>query len=147
MLGAAWGFAQETSVHALRLMGSGLFDRHPRLQMILGHLGENLPYGLWRIDNCNAWRRTPGEYVHHAARPIADYFRDNVWLTTSGNFCTRTLQAAISITGADRIMFSADWPFEDLKQAADWFDTAAIPEPDRIKIGRTNACNLFRLEE
>ncbi|MCC2096391.1 MAG: amidohydrolase [Hyphomicrobiales bacterium] len=146
MLGAAWGFAQETSVHALRLMGSGLFDRHPRLQMILGHLGENLPYGLWRIDNCNAWRRTPGEYVHHAARPIADYFRDNVWLTTSGNFCTRTLQAAISITGADRIMFSADWPFEDLKQAADWFDTAAIPEPDRIKIGRTNACNLFHLE-
>lgn len=145
MTGAAWSFAQETSVHALRLMGSGLFDRHPKLQLVLGHLGENLPYGLWRIDNCNAWRRTPGEYVHHAARPIADYFANNVWVTTSGNFCTQTLQAAMAILGADRIMFSADWPFEDVQQATDWFDAAPIAEPDRIKIGRNNAKTLFRL--
>jgi predicted TIM-barrel fold metal-dependent hydrolase len=146
MLGAAWGFAQETSVHALRLMGGCLFDRHPDLQMVLGHLGENLPYGLWRIDNCNAWRRTPGDYMHHAARPIADYFSTNVWITTSGNFSSQSLQAAMAIIGADKIMFSADWPFEDLKQATDWFDSAPISEIDRHKIGRANACNLFGIE-
>ncbi len=145
MLGAAWGFAQETSVHALRLMGSGLFDRHPELQLILGHLGENLPYGLWRIDNCNAWRRTSDEYMHHGAKPIAEYFNKNVWITTSGNFSTQSLQAAMAILGADRIMFSADWPFEDLQQASEWFDNAPIAELDRTKIGRTNACGLFNL--
>jgi gamma-resorcylate decarboxylase len=146
MLGAAWGFAQETAVHTLRLLGGGLFDRHPKLQLILGHLGENLPYGLWRIDNCNAWRRTPGEYMHQAKRPVTDYFADNVWVTTSGNFSSQSLQAAMSILGADRIMFSADWPFEDLKQATDWFDSAPISEPDRIKIGASNARKLFKLE-
>ena len=127
-------------------MGSGLFDRHPKLQVILGHLGENLPYGLWRIDNCNAWRRTPGQYVHHAKQPIAHYFNNNVWVTTSGNFCSQTLQAAMAILGADRIMFSADWPFEDVAQAANWFDVAPIAEPDRLKIGRTNATRLFGLD-
>lgn len=145
MLGAAWGFAQETSVHALRLMGSGLFDRHPDLQVILGHLGENLPYGLWRIDNCNAWRRTPGEYVHNAARPIAEYFSRNIWITTSGNFSTQALQAAMAVVGADRIMFSADWPFEDLQDASEWFDNVPIAETDRIKIGNGNAKALFGL--
>jgi 2,3-dihydroxybenzoate decarboxylase len=144
MLGPGWGFAQETSVHALRLMASGLFDRHPRLKIVLGHLGENLPYSLWRIDHCNGWIKD-GRHKYPAQKNIADYFRANFWLTVSGNFHTPTLIAAMVEIGADRIMFSIDWPFEDVGQAAEWFDHATISEADRVKIGRSNAIELFKL--
>ncbi len=143
MLGPAWGFAQETSVHALRLMASGLFDRHPRLKIVLGHLGENLPYSLWRIDHCNGWIKQRHKYP--AKKKIADYFCANFHLTVAGNFHTPTLVAAMLEIGADRIMFSTDWPFEDIGQAAEWFDRASISEADRMKIGRTNAIELFKL--
>ncbi|HUZ31609.1 MAG TPA: amidohydrolase family protein [Xanthobacteraceae bacterium] len=143
LLGPVWAFGHETAVHALRLIGSGLFDTHPRLQIILGHLGENLPYGLWRIDNANAW--VPQRNNYPAKRPIRDYFRENFYVTTSGNFHTPSLIAAMAELGADRIMFSADWPFENIDQAAGWFDNCPISENDRIKIGRTNAQRLFKL--
>ncbi|MBB4425271.1 2,3-dihydroxybenzoate decarboxylase [Bradyrhizobium sp. CIR48] len=143
LLGPTWAFGQETAVHALRLMGSGLFDAHPRLQIILGHMGEGLPYSMWRVDNHNKWMRA--QNVYPARRKIADYFRENFYITTSGNFRTQALIDAMLEIGADRILFSADWPFENIDHAADWFDTAAISEGDRIKIGRDNACALFGL--
>ncbi|MCP3373678.1 amidohydrolase family protein [Bradyrhizobium cajani] len=143
LLGPTWAFGQETAVHALRLMGSGLFDAHPRLQIIIGHMGEGLPYSMWRVDNHNKWMRTQNAYP--ARRKIADYFRENFYITTSGNFRTQTLIDAMLEIGADRILFSADWPFENIDHAADWFDSAAISEGDRIKIGRDNARALFGL--
>ena len=82
-------FGQETAVHALRLMASGLFDAHPRLQIILGHMGEGLPYSMWRVDNRNAWVKQPKGYP--AKRPLGDYFHENFYITTSGNFRTQTL--------------------------------------------------------
>ena len=143
LLGPTWAFAQETAVHALRLMASGLFDAHPRLRIILGHLGEGIPYSLWRIDNRNAWVTAPKGYP--AKRPLGDYFRENFYLTTSGNFRSQTLIDAMLEIGADRILFSADWPFENIDHAARWFDACTISEADRQKIGRTNAQTLFRL--
>lgn len=143
LLGPTWAFGQETAVHALRLMGSGLFDEHPRLKIILGHMGEGLPYSMWRIDNRNAWVKDPPKYP--AKRKIADYFRENFYLTTSGNFRTQTLIDAMLEVGADRILFSTDWPFENVDHAATWFDQASISEGDRIKIGRANAIDLFKL--
>ncbi|MGN6317816.1 amidohydrolase family protein [Trinickia sp.] len=143
MMGPTWAFGQETAVHALRLMGSGLFDEHPALKIILGHMGEGLPYSMWRIDNRNAWVSAKPNYL--ARRPIAEYFRTNFWLTTSGNFRTQTLVDAMLEIGADRILFSADWPFENMDHAAEWFDHASISENDRIKIGRTNAEQLLKL--
>jgi predicted TIM-barrel fold metal-dependent hydrolase len=144
LLGPAWAFGQETAVHALRLMGSGLFDKYPHLAIILGHLGEGLPFSMWRVDNCCSWI---GERpAHPAKKPIADYFRANFHITTSGNFRTQALINAMLEIGADRIMFSTDWPFENVSHAADWFDVAAISEADRVKIGRTNAIKLFRLD-
>ena len=144
LLGPAWGFGQETAVHALRLMGSGLFDAHPGLRIVLGHLGEGLPYNLWRVDNHNAWiERTSSPYP--ARRRIADYFNENFYLTTSGNFHTPTLLDAIVEIGSDRIMFATDWPFENVDHAAEWFDAAPISANDRRKIGRDNAVALFRL--
>lgn len=143
LLGPTWAFGQETAVHALRLMASGLFDAHPRLQIVLGHLGEGLPYSIWRVDNRNAWTGQPPRYP--AKRKLGEYFQQNFHLTTSGNFRTQTLIDAMLEVGADRIMFSTDWPFENIDHAARWFDTAAISEDDRRKIGRGNAIRLFRL--
>jgi predicted TIM-barrel fold metal-dependent hydrolase len=143
LLGPTWAFGQETAVHALRLMASGLFDAHPRIQIILGHMGEGLPYGIWRVDNRNAWTKQPPRYP--AKRKLGEYFRENFYITTSGNFRTQTLIDAILELGADRIMFSTDWPFENIDHAALWFDAAAIAEADRAKIGRGNAVRLFKL--
>ncbi len=143
LLGPTWAFGQETAVHALRLMGSGLFDDHPGLDIVLGHMGEGLPFSMWRVDHRNAWVEAPKGYP--AKRPIADYFHDNFHITTSGNFRTQSLVDTMLEIGADRILFSTDWPFENVDHAAAWFDTASISEADRLKIGRTNAQRLFGL--
>ena len=143
LLGPVWAFGQETAVHALRLMGSGLFDVHPRLQIILGHMGECLPFAMWRIDNANAWIENRHNYA--AKRRMREYFSANFHVTTSGNFHTPALFAAIAEIGVERVMFSTDWPFENIDHAAKWFDTAPISENDRQLIGRTNAMRLFKL--
>jgi 2,3-dihydroxybenzoate decarboxylase len=145
LLGPTWSFAAETSLHALRLIGSGLFDELPRLQIILGHLGEGLPFYLWRIDHRNNWMKARHNYA--ARKWVADYFRANFHLTTSGHFSTPALIDAMAEIGADRIMYSVDYPFEDFQDAASWFDHAEIGEADRRKIGRTNAMKLFKLRE
>jgi gamma-resorcylate decarboxylase len=143
LMGPAWAFGQETAVHALRLMGSGLFDRYPNLQIVLGHMGEGLPFSIWRVDYHNAWVKFPQPYP--AKKKIGEYFSQNFHITTSGNFRTQSLIDAMLEIGADRILFSTDWPFENIDHAAVWFDAADIAEPDRLKIGRTNALKLFRL--
>ncbi len=143
LLGPIWAFGQETAVHALRLMSSGLFDAYPQLQIILGHMGENLPYGIWRVDNSNAW--IPNRNKWPAKKRLGEYFSSNFFLTTSGNFRTQALLNAMLEIGADRIMFSTDWPFENIDHAANWFDACPISENDRIKIGRSNARRLFKL--
>ena len=143
LLGPNWAFHAETAVHALRLIGSGLFDELPRLQIILGHLGEGLPYYLWRIDNRNSWMKAPHKYA--ARKPVADYLRANFHVTTSGHFSTPAMIDAVAELGVDRVMFSVDYPFEDMGEAAAWFDKAEIGETDRRKVGRTNAIRLFKL--
>jgi 2,3-dihydroxybenzoate decarboxylase len=125
-------------------MASGLFDRHPGLKIVLGHLGEGLPFNMWRVDNRNGWVKAPKSYP--AKKPLSDYFQQNFWLTTSGNFRTQTLIDAMMEIGADRVLFSTDWPFENVDHACNWFDAASISEADRLKIGRTNAIDLFKLK-
>ena len=143
LLGPSWGFHAETAVHALRLIGSGLFDEHPGLQIILGHLGEGIPAYLWRIDHRNDWMQARHAYA--AKKWVADYFRSNFVLTTSGNFSTSALNQAISEIGIERVLWSADYPFEEISHAADWIDAAPLSEEDRRRITRTNAQALFRL--
>jgi gamma-resorcylate decarboxylase len=141
--GPTWAFGAETAVHALRLIGSGLFDECPQLKIVLGHFGEGLPFYLWRIDNHSKWMNEPHHYA--AQKTVGEYFRANFHVTTSGHLSTPALIHAIAEIGADRIMFSADHPFEDLLEAAQWFDTATIREADRLKIGRANADTLCKL--
>jgi len=141
LMSAPWGFAVETSIHALRLCGSGLFDDFPKLKIILGHLGEHIPYDLWRIDA--RMRFSPRGYT--GKRYLGEYFRDHFYITTSGNFCDPAFRCALDVMGVDRMMFSADYPFEKMKDAADWFDKTPLSEADRLQIGRTNAVKLFKL--
>ena len=141
LAGSPWGFAVETSIHALRLMASGLFDDYPKLKIIIGHLGKGLSFGIWRVDN----RISRGSGTPKAKLPMSRYLRENFYITTSGNFRTQALTNVILEVGADRILYSVDYPYEDLVQARDWFDKAAISDSDRMKIARANAQNLFRI--
>ncbi len=145
LMGPTWAFGQETAVHALRLMCSGLFDAHPRIQIVIGHMGEGLPFNIWRCDNRNKWMGEPPKYP--AKRLLGDYFRENFYITVSGNFSNSALICSLLELGADRILFSTDWPFEAIDQGCQWFDEAPISEADRRKIGRTNSVELFRLQD
>lgn len=145
LMGPTWAFGQETAVHALRLMCSGLFDTHPGLQVVLGHMGENLPFAIWRCDNRNKWLKQPPKYP--AKRLLGQYWQENFYVTVSGNFSTPALLCSMQVMGADRILFSTDWPFEAIDEAAEWFDACPISEADRTKIGRTNSLDLFKLRD
>lgn len=143
LLGPTWAFGNETAIHALRLMGSGLYDAHPNLKMIIGHMGEGIPFSLWRIDNRNAWVKA--KHKNAAQHSIRHYFEKNFWITVSGNFHTPSLVSAMMEMGSDRIMFSTDWPFENVDHASNWFDSSEISDNDKRKIGRDNAAALFKL--
>ena len=141
LAGSPWGFAVETSIHALRLMGSGLFDEYPRLKIILGHLGEAIPHGIWRVDN----RIHRSSLTLKAKRPLGSYLRETFYITTSGNFRTQALTDVILEIGADRVLYSVDYPYEDVVEGQIWLDHCAISDADRIKIGHANARKLLRL--
>ena len=143
LFGAVWTFTVETATHALRLMTSGLFDRFRRLTAIIGHLGETLPFNIWRINHRVSYM---GDLIKFQ-KPLTHYLLHNFYVTTSGNFHAQTLEATLAELGADRVLFSTDYPYESMREAADWFDNAAISENDRVKIGRSNSEKLFRLNQ
>lgn len=136
---AAWGFGVETGTHAIRLILGGVFDRHPRLQLILGHLGEMLPFAVWRLEH-RVGLRPHGKTLE---RPVSAYLRENFHVSTSGNFSSRALLATIAELGADRVLFASDYPYESTRQAAAWFDESPVNPSDLARIGRGNAERLF----
>lgn len=144
LVGSAWGFGAETAVHALRLMGSGLFDEYPKLRIIVGHLGEGVPFSVWRVDH-RVSKLADANLRPKTKLPISQYLRENFYVTTSGNFRTQALIDVMMEVGADRVLYSVDYPFEDMSEAANWFDRAPIPESDRMNIACDNARKLFRL--
>ena len=141
--GAAWAFTVETATHAIRLMSGGLFDDFPGLKMLIGHLGEGLPFHVWRCDNMLGKSR---RVRMPAKRRLADYLNDNIWVTTSGQFHYPPLLCTMLQMGVDRILFATDYPFEEVSDACIWFDDCQISETDRLKIGRRNAIDLFKLK-
>lgn len=144
LIGSAWGFAHETATHAVRLMLSGLFDKYPQLTVILGHLGEGLPFLLPRLQH-RLHKQRNGAGLGQATKTVSEYFSQNFYITTSGHFHTKALVDSIAEIGIDRVMFSVDTPYEDVEEAATWFDDAVISDNDRQKIGRENAVRLFSL--
>lgn len=142
--GSVWGFHVDCATHALRLMLSGLFDRHPGINVILGHMGELLPFQLPRVDNRLSGIRD-GAHGSHQQLPTY-YLRHNFYITTSGVNRTSTFFDALLEVGTDRVLFSVDTPWEKAEDFAPWFDTLPISDNDRLKIGRTNAERLFGLK-
>jgi gamma-resorcylate decarboxylase len=138
-----WGFGAETAAHTLRLILSGLFDRFPRLRIILGHLGEGLPFLLPRVEH--RLRHMSPEVRGKQLKPVTFYLRENFYVTTAGNFRTQALIDTLLEIGSDRVLFSVDSPYETSEEQTDWFDSLPISETDRSKIGRLNALQLIRL--
>lgn len=143
LLGPPLSFAQGVSLHVLGMVTNGVFDRHPKLQIILGHLGEHIPFDMWRI---NHWFEDVKKPLGLSCKlTIREYFERNLWITTSGHFSTSTLQFCLTEVGADRILFSIDYPFESFTDACTWYDALAINDIDKKKMGRDNAKQLFKL--
>ena len=138
---AAWGFTIDAGSHALRLICSGLFDAFPRLKIMLGHLGEGIPFWLARIDNHVA--RAPGAKLR---RKPSEYFRENFVVTTSGMFADPAFLCVLQTLGADSIYFAVDYPYESMSDGSRFIESVPISEADREKICRTNAQRLLGLE-
>jgi 2,3-dihydroxybenzoate decarboxylase len=138
---ATWMFAVQTGTHALRIITSGVFDRYPGAQLILGHNGEHIVGDMWRINN--RIRLNPAGYK--AKEPVRSYFRSNVYITTSGQFSTNALKYCIEEVGSDRIMFSVDTPYERITDGVPWFRSAEISDAERRAIGRDNAIRVLKL--
>jgi len=136
---AAWGFTVETATQALRMVLSGVFDAYPQLKVILGHLGETLPFLIWRVDQSLS---RPG-----AGRSLSfrDTFSKHFYLTTSGNFSNPALLCCVQEMGVDRIMFAVDWPFVANPLGTRWMETVPLCDEDKVKILSGNAQRLLRM--
>jgi len=135
---AAWGFTVETATLAIRLVLSGLFDEHPNLKIILGHLGETLPFLVWRVDQALS---RPG----HKQVSFRDVFCGNFYITTSGNFSDPALLCSVMEMGVDRILFAVDWPFVANDPATRWMENVPLSAEDKAKILSGNAKRLLRM--
>jgi 2,3-dihydroxybenzoate decarboxylase len=136
----SWAF--ETATHALRLVFSGVFERYPKATLVLGHMGETLPLNLWRFDS-----RWP---ISHRGsmtlpQPPSFYIKRNIAITTSGVCSDVSLRCALDAMGADRVMFSADYPFEKMELAAKFINEARVSEVERVQVASENAKKLMRI--
>ena len=136
---AAWGWHTETGLHALRLMVSGLFDRLPGLQVIIGHMGEDLPFSLARAESILAQQARPLE------KPLTETFRTHFHVTTSGYFTLPPFLCALMVVGADRLLFSVDYPFSTNDQGRAFLDSLPVSGDDKEKIAHGNAERLLKL--
>jgi 2,3-dihydroxybenzoate decarboxylase len=139
---ASWGFAAETGTHVLRLIYSGLFDKFPRLQMIIGHLGEMLPFAAYRTDRYYGLGGDGGSKSRLQRLP-SDYLRNNFHVTTSGNFCPPSFACTLEVLGADRVMFSVDYPMDDNQTGAEFLASYPMDDAKRRKVSSENAIRLF----
>ncbi|MBP2302755.1 amidohydrolase family protein [Azospirillum picis] len=139
--GAVWGWGVETGTHALRLLFGGVFDRFPRLKLILGHMGEGLPMLRWRFDSRFA---VYSHGIQLAHRP-SEYFGRNIVITTSGVCSPAALQCAIDEMGPEAVMFSVDYPYESTAIAADFIESAPLAEEVRSLVCHGNAERLLKL--
>jgi len=145
LAGASWGYAVETGTHGMRLLFSGVFDRFPNLKIILGHMGEGIPYWVYRFDHMYATaKRNWGTGSLKEAPSF--YLKRNMLITTSGMFSEPVLRYCLEVLGADNILWAADYPYQDNREAAAFLDAARIPEADKVKIYSGNAERVFHIK-
>jgi uncharacterized protein len=139
LAGGAWGWHIETAVHVIRLISGGVFDRFPKLQIVIGHMGEGLPFMFQRLDIIPA-------AVTGLQRQFKDYLRDNVHYTFSGfNFPPAFLDLLLELGGVDRIMFSTDHPYQSMPAARAFLEQIPVSAADRERIAHGNAAKLLKL--
>ena len=147
LVGAIWGYAVETSLHALRLIFSGVFDELPQLKIVIGHMGEGIPFFLDRIDT----HYLAGGGRGPASRPLqrlpSEYFRDHFVITTSGMNWGPALRLALETLGADRVMFAADYPFENARVAVERIDALGLDRDTLAALYHRNAVRVFGLSD
>src|SRR5688572_24450479 len=145
--GAIYGFAVETGLHLLRIIVAGVFDRFPKLRMVVGHLGEGLPFWLFRLDfmhrNMVAAKRYPG--ASELRRKISDYLKENVWVTTSGMQWAPAILFCQQVLGVDRVLYAMDYPYQFVAEEVKVTDELPIGEADRKKLYQLNAEKVFKL--
>jgi uncharacterized protein len=137
---AGWGWHSETAIHLLRMVVAGTLDKHPRLKLIIGHMGEMLPMMLNRIDNSFALD------IDHLKRPISQTILEQVWITTSGVFNEPPFLAALLTWGIDRIMFSVDYPYAPDARGRAFLDRISLAPDDMAKLTHRNADALLKLK-
>jgi predicted TIM-barrel fold metal-dependent hydrolase len=137
---AGWGWHSETAIQLLRLVVAGTLDKHPRLKLIVGHMGEMLPMMMARADEAFALD------IDHLKRPISRTILDQVWITTSGIFSEPPFLAALQTFGIDRIMFSVDYPYAPNEKGREFLDRISIAPADMAKLTHGNADALLKLK-
>jgi 5-carboxyvanillate decarboxylase len=144
---AVWGFAAETGLHAMRLICSGVFDKYPGLQVILGHMGEAFPFWIWRVDD-HRWEKAgmKDPLAPDIKKKISQYMKENFYVSTSGNFYVPAFMCAYAGLGADRILFAVDYPMESAKDAVRMVESAPICDLDKEKVFHLNAEKLLRIK-
>jgi hypothetical protein len=139
LAGAGWGWHIETAVHVIRLILGGVFDRNPNLQIIIGHMGEALPFMLERLDRIMPMERT------HLKRPFSSYLRENIYYTFSGFNYGSTFQIMLTEVGIARIMFSVDYPYASMAEGRAFLEQLPVSEADRERIAHGNAEKLLKI--
>jgi 5-carboxyvanillate decarboxylase len=143
--GAIWGFQMDTGLHAMRLIVSGVFDQFPNLKIVLGHMGEGVPYWLYRIDYMYNVFAAPGRGRFRTKKMPSDYVKENFIITTSGVNDHAVLKYCHEVLGSDNIMFAIDYPYQDTKGASEFMTSAQLPKADLEKIAHGNAERIFRI--
>jgi 2,3-dihydroxybenzoate decarboxylase len=142
LTGATWAWGVETGTHALRIINAGVFDAFPKATLILGHLGESLPYLLGRLDEGYVMAAKSGRKLQ---KRLSEYLRSNVLVTTSGLYRPEALLCAISAMGVDRVLYSMDYPFVHPKASVDCFENTPMSDEVRVKVAHLNAERWLKL--
>ena len=142
MWGPVWSWTVETGSHALRILFSGVFDRYPNAKLILGHMGETLPYQLWRFDS--RWKISNRGSKKLELAP-SEYFKRNFWCTTAGVCSDEPMRCAIDALGVERVMFSVDYTFERSEETGEWIENAQLSTSERSLVCYENSKSLLKL--
>jgi 5-carboxyvanillate decarboxylase len=142
LAGALWGFQMETGVHAMRLIVAGVFDQFPDLKIVLGHMGEGVPYWLYRIDYM--YRAYSHGHAKLKKMP-SEYVKDNFVITTSGMNDHKVLKYCYDALGAENIIYAIDYPYQESVESANFMNSAPLPEEDMEKITHRNSEKLFHI--
>lgn len=141
---ASWGYGVEVGTHAVRMMAAGVFDRFPKLTICIGHMGEGLPFWIWRLTYMNSRAQDTGR-APKTQRTMEDYFKRNFVFTTSGVEDHMALDYAIRRIGIDNVLWAIDYPYQPMKPALDFMAGAPVSEDERAKLFHKNAERVFRI--